>query len=1794
MAKFISGRQQQLNVGVSSSTDNKTSLQVTGKVGIGTTNADGRSLYVIGDAEVTGVTTANRFSTGVIGESINITNTTITGPETIIIDPAGVGVNTGAVRIKGDLYVDGNQTIIDSSTIELKDFQVGIASDVSTNVLLDGAGIGIGSTNIRKTLTYDYSSDSLKSSEHFDLASDKTYKINEVEVLRDTQLTIPNAYVSGLGTVITLSGTNLTYDTADIDLGYITSGVVTTLQATDVGINSAFVVSGIITTIQGTDASYTNLYVNSGVVTTISGTNLTYTNADIDNAYVTTGIVTTIGGGNLSYTIAGIQTAFINSGIVTTIQGTDASYTNLYVNSGIVTAISGTNLNYYNIIANYANVSGATTFVGVVTTQNKLFVGSDLSVAGNLEVIGTSEFIGVVTFRGGTINLGDSDTDDVVLGGELASNLVPTNSNQYDLGIYDKKWRDIHLSGTAGINTAHIVTGIVTTLQSNDISVNNIYGVVGIVTTISGTTATYSIGNITSANVTTLQSNDATAQNLYAVSGIVTTISGTNLTYTNADIDNVYVTTGIVTTLQTTDGLIENLYVTSGVTTNLSGTISTFTNQISTNSYIDNLSALSGVVTTIAGTNLNYTNGVVDNLYGVTGIITTLQGTDSVYQNLYGVVGVVTNISGTNLSYSGISTLNIVNATQINASGIVTATEFRTGAEGSAIIVTSDSITGPSTIYIDPASVGDNTGSVRIKGDFYVDGQQFIVNSNTIELADFNIGIAGTVFTDILLDGAGIGIGSTNVLKSLTYKYTTDSFRSSENIDLDSGKVYNINGSEVLSASQLTVPNISASGGISTLGNTVIGGGTTELVVGGDARITGILTIGTSSITLDGNSNTIVVGTGVTIDSTGMRISGVSSLTATTIYGDFDGELNAPGNTYYVSVNGSNTNTGDNINQAFSSLVYALSVATSGDTILVGSGTFTEVFPLTVPAGVTVKGVGGLRGTFIQPTSGTKQNDGFLLNGDTTVEDLTIGNFFEPGVGFKFASGIKVTVRSPYVQRVTVLNKGSVTTGTDPYGFDTPHTPPTYYKAGRGVYLDGSVHTTDTLEAAMLFNECTFITPNNTALEMTNGARTEWVNCFTYFADKGIYALDGAVGLGSTGYTRIKTGTFTGSTPAANDQLYYLESNSISGTYSQSGTTLTVTKVGHGLTVGDRLYADFTSGTATDGFYYINSAPDGNTFSVTAPSATTSGNVSYKEALGFGTIRSYDASTGISSFINKGEGLFQLPTERVGKTITAFGGASITTAVKKFGTGSLLLDGSGDYAKITSNTDFGFGTGDLTIETFFRPVSIGSSQNILDLRDSASDDSSLHVTLNSSNVVIVSYGTTSVITGSTSITTGQWYHVAVSRASGSTKLFVNGTQNGSTYSDSNDYGISKPLVIGADYAGTNEFDGYIDEVRISDNARYTTTFTPTTVPFVSDGNDKLIAHFDGLTGSTAFSDSSTPTQDIRWVRSGVGIATATSITLADYQKFGGDMRSIGSASVFGNTGVTADGPGSILRLFAFNFGHIGSGKDFSQDISLVNQENEVITSNNGKVYFASIDQSGDFRVGNAFYVNQESGTVNFGGQDFTLNSLSDLNITDGTNTTIITPTTLTVGNVQLSGNEVVTTSGDLVLNPSGISSTRVEGDLEVTGTLSLGYSLLGGLDGDKGDITVSASFTQWTIDSSAVTLSKIQNIGTGKVLGRTTAGSGVVEELSTTGTGNVVLSNAPTLSSLNITGDLSVDTNVLKVDSSNNRVGVNKTSPSYALDVVGDINTSTAVKVNGVSILDQASGDATALAIALG
>ena len=213
------------------------------------------------------------------------------------------------------------------------------------------------------------------------------------------------------------------------------------------------------------------------------------------------------------------------------------------------------------------------------------------------------------------------------------------------------------------------------------------------------------------------------------------------------------------------------------------------------------------------------------------------------------------------------------------------------------------------------------------------------------------------------------------------------------------------------------------------------------------------------------------------------------------------------GNTFYVSTLGSDTNVGDHQHGAFRTLKHALTQvdgSTLGPTVIhVFPGEYEEEFPLTVPSHVDIVGE-DIRNVIIKPTVATQTNSAFYLEDDVTIENLTIKDFYN-GYAFQFTAGGLVNTRSPYIRNVTVITKGSVTTADDPRGFAQGD-------AGKGALIDGATLDSASLEASMLFHSVTFITPGVDCITMTNGVRVEWLNSFTYFANRGLYATQGASG----------------------------------------------------------------------------------------------------------------------------------------------------------------------------------------------------------------------------------------------------------------------------------------------------------------------------------------------------------------------------------------------------------------------------------------------------------------------------------------------------------------------------------------------------------------------------------------------------------------------------------------------------------------------------------------------------------
>lgn len=255
---------------------------------------------------------------------------------------------------------------------------------------------------------------------------------------------------------------------------------------------------------------------------------------------------------------------------------------------------------------------------------------------------------------------------------------------------------------------------------------------------------------------------------------------------------------------------------------------------------------------------------------------------------------------------------------------------------------------------------------------------------------------------------------------------------------------------------------------------------------------------------------------------------------------------------------------------------------------------------------------------------------------------------------------------------------------------------------------------------------------------------------------------------------------------------------------------------------------------------------------------------------------------------------------RAKKGVTAVGNAQIDTAQSKFSGSSALFDGTGDYLTISSNSDFGFGTGDFTIELWLRLNNTSGTKTLFDCRTSLGTDVAPTVYVASGGQVRYYTAGADRITGST-LSINTWYHIALSKSGSNTKLFVDGTQVGSTYTDNNNYGTTNPLKIGTRWDGsTNYHNGHIDELRISNTAHYTANFTAPTAPFDNDANTVLLLHMDGTDATTYFEDDN-------------GVRTPVSITAF------GNAQIDTADSKFGGSSALFDGTGDYLRAGTTGF-----------------------------------------------------------------------------------------------------------------------------------------------------------------------------------------------------------------------------------------------------------------------------------
>jgi len=1483
----------------------------------------------------------------------------------------------------------------------------------------------------------------------------------------------------------------------------VISGVVTApqLDVDNLGIEDIKVTAGL-----ATDFAITNAKIQSGIITDTVGTaatitNVDFVNADIEAAKITAGIITDIVGTAATITtfdteVADLKDIKVTTGLITSLVGTAATIITFDANegdintiktvAGVVTSLTGFGVTYNTADFEILDAKDVKVTTGLITSlvgtyvtfqdadfQDDVRVGGALTVVGDLTVNGTTSFVQstVVQVTDKNIELGFSST-----GGH--ADATADNGGIILKGTTDKEFlydqaREAWESNLKFIPNADGTLDIGTT----DREWKDIY--------IDGT-AHLDAADILDAKIT---------------AGIITSQVGTYATIGTVDIE----------TLDAKDVNITGLAVTDIV-----GTAATIVTLDVNTADIVTATIGSGIVTDIQVSGAATVTGFVDLNDGL-----DVQG-DFRVGGASTFVGSVTFEGGT-IGLGNSNTDNIVFEGEVDSD--IVPDDDDTYDLGSATKEWRD-------IYIDGVARVDDLIVDSTVGTY---ATITTVDIETLDARDVNItagiitdivGTAATITTIDATEGDIVNAKITaGVVTSLVGTYATITTFDTETADLRDVKI--------------------TAGIITDIVGTAATITTVDFEVADILNATVSVGIATSAFVQAGFITSLYDSTGVVGLNTQHILSTDPAGTITWREPAQIGiaTINAKLDTWFVSTNGvddGEPSRGRTPERPFRTIAYALSQISNigvNDVLNIAAGVYQETFPLTVPAGLTVKGA-GLRATKIIPTTATKQKDCFLMNDRSVVEDVTIADMFfdtagNQGYAFKFAPGIAITSRSPYVQRVTVFNKGSNTSTADPYGYGSADSAPSSYIAGGGAYIDGSEVAAGSLEAGFLFNEVTFIVPNSKGLIMTNGARSEYLNCFSYFAAEAIKGTSGSLGISSAGETRLRL------------------------------TGITTVGVGNTITVFD---TDGTTGLATA----IVAGYDGTYLDVTG------------KQTGFEVLRA-----------------------RTAKVVTFNDNAQLDTTVKKFGSAALKLDGSNDSISVPSSGDLGFGTNtDFTIEFWAYANTTGlTSATLFDLRDTGTDAEGISVAFRAAGEVDMRVGTTTAITGSgAGIATGVWKHYALAREGTNTRLFVDGTQRGIKTSDTTDYGASKGLVIGADFDGASQnVTGWIDDFRIERGvAKYTANFTAPTAAHTGDKDTVLLLSFDGASGVSTTTDDVVRNQDIRITQAGGGIGTATKVILADYSQFGADMRSVGCAVEYGQKGVIADGDGVSLRLFALNFNHVGAGGDFSNDPNLAIQANEVTELNNGDVSFVSIDQKGDFRVGDAFFVDQESGTVSFSQQVTSLQALSSLTITDGTDSSTVTPTSGTFGNIQISGNNIESTSGDINIDPAGAGDINITGDVNVLGILTATTIQLDAFQKGDTSIALDDSGSDGTIRFNTDNVEGMR-LTNGQLLGIATAaprarvdvlGSTLLEDLKITGVGSF-MSNLTVGAGLTVTGDSEFEANLAVEDLKAVTGVVTSLVGTYSTITTVDIETLDAKDVNitGLAVTDIVGTAATIVTI---
>ncbi len=177
----------------------------------------------------------------------------------------------------------------------------------------------------------------------------------------------------------------------------------------------------------------------------------------------------------------------------------------------------------------------------------------------------------------------------------------------------------------------------------------------------------------------------------------------------------------------------------------------------------------------------------------------------------------------------------------------------------------------------------------------------------------------------------------------------------------------------------------------------------------------------------------------------------------------------------------------------------------------------------------------------------------------------------------------------------------------------------------------------------------------------------------------------------------------------------------------------------------------------------------------------------------------------------------------------------------KWGGGSVYFDGLNSYLLGASSQQYEFGSGDFTIEAWLNISAAPGDGGIITKGLTGTIDTKIWslefvgsgTYPNAVGWYVNAASASFIITGTTNLKSSTWTHVAVCKSGNNTRLFVNGQQEGSTYTTNYTIASGGSLYVGTSFYAptTRDITGYIDDLRITKFARYTANFPAPTAPF---------------------------------------------------------------------------------------------------------------------------------------------------------------------------------------------------------------------------------------------------------------------------------------------------------------------------------------------------------------------------